>query len=583
MGPVNPLSIPQWLLDEWAATDQPVQERGNVLPLGTYEDGSVHMAWPEVLGVPAFKRMYERGAQWDASSPDGQQHALDALGVGGSLALGGVGASAASPKPTNALMSNGVRGSADLPMDQASRLARAREMGFDTDRVLYHGGNGPWLGDEFVPSNGGNLGGGVYATENPRVASGYAERVGSGDLMDGGHVTPFYARGPLASSANYDEALTKARGAGFSAQARYDEALNSLKDDGYAGIRGDDLGRVVNIFDPRNIRSINAAFDPAMKDSANLLAANPKEAAAVQAGVSLANDGPKGITAYHGSPHDFDRFDISKILTGEGANAYGSGLYFAENEGVARSYRDTLGDYSDAVKWKGDQPPTPLQQSFLNRLSGPDVSSSRAMDVPRLKREIAMMIRDAEDGMFPNAERAAKYRAELDELRRIEPLIETKPPGRMYQVRINAEPDQFLDWDKPLSGQSEAVREAFAGALPDNDVTRAWRTNGVLDNAKAASLLSAFSDGTNGAIARGETTRASNALREAGIPGIKYLDQGSRGAGEGSSNYVVFDDALIEILKKYSNPPTASLPSLATGQGEEDQFLDALLARYGMN
>jgi GNAT superfamily N-acetyltransferase len=34
---------------------------------------------------------------------------------------------------------------------------------------------------------------------------------------------------------------------------------------------------------------------------------------------------PQGITAYHGSPHDFDRFDMGKIGTGEGAQAYGHG------------------------------------------------------------------------------------------------------------------------------------------------------------------------------------------------------------------------------------------------------------------
>ena len=39
----------------------------------------------------------------------------------------------------------------------------------------------------------------------------------------------------------------------------------------------------------------------------------------------------KGIRAYHGSPYDFEKFDISKIGTGEGAQAYGHGLYFAEN------------------------------------------------------------------------------------------------------------------------------------------------------------------------------------------------------------------------------------------------------------
>jgi hypothetical protein len=40
------------------------------------------------------------------------------------------------------------------------------------------------------------------------------------------------------------------------------------------------------------------------------------------------------------------------------------------------------------------------------------------------------------------------------------------------------------------------------------------------------------------------------ALRAEGIPGIRYLDQGSRGKGDGSRNYVVFDDNLISILNK---------------------------------
>lgn len=43
-------------------------------------------------------------------------------------------------------------------------------------------------------------------------------------------------------------------------------------------------------------------------------------------------------------------------------------------------------------------------------------------------------------------------------------------------------------------------------------------------------------------------------LRQAGIPGIRYLDAGSRGTGQGTSNYVVFDDALIELLKRNGVP-----------------------------
>jgi hypothetical protein len=43
---------------------------------------------------------------------------------------------------------------------------------------------------------------------------------------------------------------------------------------------------------------------------------------------------------------------------------------------------------------------------------------------------------------------------------------------------------------------------------------------------------------------------ASQALREAGIPGIRYLDQGSRGSGEGTRNLVIFDDKLVKITGK---------------------------------
>jgi hypothetical protein len=44
---------------------------------------------------------------------------------------------------------------------------------------------------------------------------------------------------------------------------------------------------------------------------------------------------------------------------------------------------------------------------------------------------------------------------------------------------------------------------------------------------------------------------ASEALRDAGLPGIRYLDAGSRGGGEGTRNTVIFDPATIEILRKY--------------------------------
>src|SRR5262247_219562 len=65
-------------------------------------------------------------------------------------------------------------------------------------------------------------------------------------------------------------------------------------------------------------------------------------AAAPLGGVAAAK---KGIRAFHGSPHDFEKFSLSKIGTGEGAQAYGHGLYFAEREGTAKWYREQLSKF----------------------------------------------------------------------------------------------------------------------------------------------------------------------------------------------------------------------------------------------
>jgi len=66
------------------------------------------------------------------------------------------------------------------------------------------------------------------------------------------------------------------------------------------------------------------------------------------------------MTAFHGTPHRFSKFDMSKIGTGEGAQAYGHGLYFAESEGVAKSYQMQLQPFlADVAVEFGLPKPTP--------------------------------------------------------------------------------------------------------------------------------------------------------------------------------------------------------------------------------
>nr|DAS37594.1 MAG TPA: crystallin beta/gamma motif-containing protein [Caudoviricetes sp.] len=46
--------------------------------------------------------------------------------------------------------------------------------------------------------------------------------------------------------------------------------------------------------------------------------------------------------AWHGSPHDFDEFDLGSIGSGEGNQAHGWGLYFAKSKRVSDNYKKTL-------------------------------------------------------------------------------------------------------------------------------------------------------------------------------------------------------------------------------------------------
>jgi hypothetical protein len=231
-----------------------------------------------------------------------------------------------------------------------------------------------------------------------------------------------------------------------------------------------------------------------------------------------------GIKAYHGSPHDFDKFDLSNIGKGEGAQAEGFGLYFGENPKVADYYRDSVSgnapDFNDMVKiGGGGQGSHEFSLDMINDmgLEPPYPKDAKFYDAWRDK--VQKYVRAAEDyGDYSASERS--FRDVVD-------YAETNAmagAGTRYKVNIDADPNDFLTDGAELSKLSPEIQKK----LKENGITTTaemWKATFTPDGART--------------------------LSDAGIPGVRYLDQGSRGAGEGTSNYVVFDAALIEILKKY--------------------------------
>jgi hypothetical protein len=268
-------------VSEAVEPDPQVTNRMSMLPFGNYSDGSVGFAWPQSL-IDSQEALQRFGS---GQAPQPQDAVLAGLAMAGSGLghlglrgrLAGSAAGAERAEASSGLPSHSVEaGRAALPaeypasaatkygdkiyprrahapdaaptgmlaMDAASRMERARAMGFDTDKTWYHGTTAD-IG-AFDPSRTGEtfkVSGRdkIYFADHP----GYASDVAAWKAGKSGGapaVYPVYLRGadpwPLAGPTS--------------------EAV---------------------IVDPKNIRSVNAAFDPAKSDSANLLAVNPPDAA----------------------------------------------------------------------------------------------------------------------------------------------------------------------------------------------------------------------------------------------------------------------------------------------------------------
>jgi hypothetical protein len=200
------------------------------------------------------------------------------------------------------------------------------------------------------------------------------------------------------------------------------------------------------------------------------------------------------IGAWHGSPHDFDRFDITKIGSGEGAQVYGHGLYFAENPGISRHYKDVLskkqgthhhilknnkGEVVDEGVSRSDTPKSgSLQFSILELQDAvkygdyPTITDAAVDRIKQNERQLSQM-RDSRKHILSTGETDTHLQDEwiqhyTDEIGRYRTILKDgltyeykvdANPGYLYQVDIDAEPDEFLDWDAPLSQQSPIVKE----------------------------------------------------------------------------------------------------------------------------
>ena len=311
-------------------------------------------------------------------------------------------------------------------------------------------------------------------------------------------------------------------------------------EDGIPKLAGETLGMIVPMAATAKAPQIAAA---ANKGQENLAAPRTLN--------TPGYGGQRGAIVWHGSPHKFEAFDASKIGTGEGAQAYGHGMYFAESADVAKQYAGAVGDKTNVYKIGGNYIDPDSLPNFeavaLRSLVGPyKVSKKEAL-------------RRFESAGTPkeSIDQFAKFYDANKKAVSFEPMT----GDNLYKVDL---PDEaiarMLDWDKPLSQQAPDVQKAikksqfYKDTLARYKETKQWHDDPKQKTGQ--SLHQYMQSGIGDEVGKGMPPEAAAAyLRAQGIPGIRYLDQGSRATG-GTSNFVVFpgEERLLKILERNNQP-----------------------------
>jgi hypothetical protein len=259
--------------------------------------------------------------------------------------------------------------------------------------------------------------------------------------------------------------------------------------------------------------------------------------------------------AYHGTAYrGIERFTTEKIGTGEGAQVYGWGLYFAKSRQIAEFYRKTVAEQRASD-----------DHDYFN------ASMNLTLELERKGKLPVGTIQ----GDLTDADLLALARAEMPdapETRAFEREFAKHGTGQLYEVEVPGD-DVLLDREAQLKDQPEAVRKALESLGFANEKVIVRDPSGktlaefaTMDMAKRA-ITSQNLDGKPVRVASpltgkdiytalsrklGGDRAASEALAKAGVPGLRYFDANSRSdSAVKSHNYVIFRDDAVQITGEF--------------------------------
>jgi predicted ABC-type ATPase len=210
-------------------------------------------------------------------------------------------------------------------------------------------------------------------------------------------------------------------------------------------------------------------------DSLTPSVAQPLSLFMIQERIGIVNGEKFNQSAWHGTPHDFDGFDLGAIGTGEGTQVHGWGLYFAKERKVSEGYKKRLSTKRTIIHL-GENSYVEYGSGYKEISSGERVDGASALGfaldgILASEGDISSVIQTFENDIKESdAENSAFYKEVVRILRENDSSVEEGvDTSRLFEVEI-PDDDVLLDEQKSFDEQPKFVQEKIKKLFGEESV-----------------------------------------------------------------------------------------------------------------
>lgn len=275
--------------------------------------------------------------------------------------------------------------------------------------------------------------------------------------------------------------------------------------------------------------------------------------------------------AWHGSPHDFDKFDLGAIGTGEGNQAHGWGLYFAKKKSVSRNYQKVLAKRLGTTNPKLFKVEIPDEKTMLDEdkyfkeqnkdIINKIISAVNNLEIDKRK---ALLDHYKEHPSYTTNKEYEKILGKIQSVKQDREYISEALTNNVNKIKEKiareAAAEYGYNFDELKADNTFEMAKKLIGEINEklSVLEKEKEVEGAKEKIKEDKILESIGDtftktpytGRDVYVALskafGGDKGASEFLNSTGVKGITY-----DGYTDGRC-YVVFDDKAIKVIEKYN-------------------------------